>query len=66
MTKIKTTTVGSYSPIDWLAALPSEQAILDATAVVFHTQQRCGVAASTCPPTGNYTVSMLIIQIPTG
>ncbi len=43
MTKIKTTTVGSYSPIDWLAALPSEQAILDATAVVFHTQQRCGI-----------------------
>ena len=32
--EIQTTTVGSYSPIDWLAALPSEQAVLDATAVV--------------------------------
>lgn len=43
MTKIQTTTVGSYSPIDWLAALPSEQAVVDATAVVFHTQQRFGI-----------------------
>ena len=40
---IQTTTVGSYSPIDWLAALPSEQAVLDATAVVIHTQQRFGI-----------------------
>ncbi|MCC5842998.1 MAG: cobalamin-independent methionine synthase II family protein [Verrucomicrobia bacterium] len=40
---IRTTTVGSYSPIDWLAALPSEQAVLDATAVVFATQQRAGI-----------------------
>ncbi|MBD5777881.1 cobalamin-independent methionine synthase II family protein [Pelagicoccus sp. NFK12] len=41
--EILTTTVGSYSPIDWLAALPSEQAVLDATAVVIHTQQSCGI-----------------------
>ena len=41
--EIQTTTVGSYSPIDWLAALPSEQAVLDATAVVVHTQQRFGI-----------------------
>jgi 5-methyltetrahydropteroyltriglutamate--homocysteine methyltransferase len=41
--EIQTTTVGSYSPIDWLAALPSEQAVLDATAVVIHTQQRYGI-----------------------
>jgi 5-methyltetrahydropteroyltriglutamate--homocysteine methyltransferase len=41
--EILTTTVGSYSPIDWLAALPSEQAVLDATAVVIQTQQRCGI-----------------------
>ncbi|MEY3000660.1 MAG: hypothetical protein RL648_874 [Verrucomicrobiota bacterium] len=41
--EILTTTVGSYSPIDWLAALPSEQAVLDATAVVIHTQQRYGI-----------------------
>ncbi len=40
---IKTTTVGSYSPIDWLAALPSEQAVLDATSVVVATQQRAGI-----------------------
>lgn len=41
--EILTTTVGSYSPIDWLAALPSEQAVLDATAVVIHTQQQYGI-----------------------
>lgn len=41
--EILTTTVGSYSPIDWLAALPSEQAVLDATAVVIDTQLRAGI-----------------------
>lgn len=41
--EILTTTVGSYSPIDWLAALPSEQAVLDATSVVIATQQRAGI-----------------------
>lgn len=41
--RILTTTVGSYSPIDWLAALPSEQAVLDATAVVISTQRRAGI-----------------------
>ena len=41
--EILTTTVGSYSPIDWLAALPSEQSVLDATAVVIHTQQKFGI-----------------------
>lgn len=41
--EILTTTVGSYSPIDWLAALPSEQAVLDATAVVIDTQRRAGI-----------------------
>jgi len=41
--EILATTVGSYSPIDWLAALPSEQAVLDATAVVIHTQQKFGI-----------------------
>jgi hypothetical protein len=29
--EIQTTTVGSYSPVAWLAAFPSEQAIIDAT-----------------------------------
>lgn len=43
MPDILTTTVGSYSPIDWLAALPSEQAVLDATAVVINTQRRAGI-----------------------
>ncbi|MEI6491804.1 MAG: cobalamin-independent methionine synthase II family protein [Verrucomicrobiota bacterium] len=41
--EILTTTVGSYSPIDWLAALPSEQAVLDATSVVISTQRRLGI-----------------------
>ena len=41
--EILTTTVGSYSPIDWLAALPSEQAVVDATSVVVNTQRRAGV-----------------------
>jgi 5-methyltetrahydropteroyltriglutamate--homocysteine methyltransferase len=38
-----TTTVGSYSPIDWLIAYPTEQAVLDATSVVFSTQRRAGI-----------------------
>jgi len=37
---ILTTTVGSYPIPDWLAALPSEQARLDATRVVFDTQRQ--------------------------
>lgn len=41
--EIQTTTVGSYSPIDWLAALPSEQAVIDATSVVINTQKRAGI-----------------------
>jgi 5-methyltetrahydropteroyltriglutamate--homocysteine methyltransferase len=41
--KIKTTTVGSYPVPDWLAALPSEQAVLDATSVVFNLQRRAGI-----------------------
>ena len=41
--KIKTTVVGSYPMPDWLVALPSEQAVLDATRVVIHTQERAGI-----------------------
>ena len=41
--EILTTTVGSYSPIDWLAALPSEQAVLDATSVVVSAQRNAGI-----------------------
>ena len=40
---ILTTTVGSYPVPDWLPALPSEQARLDATRVVFDTQRQAGI-----------------------
>lgn len=40
---ILTTTVGSYPVPDWLAALPSEQARLDATRVVFDIQRRAAI-----------------------
>jgi 5-methyltetrahydropteroyltriglutamate--homocysteine methyltransferase len=35
--------VGSYPVPDWLVALPSEQALLDATRVVIHTQEQAGI-----------------------
>src|SRR5688572_32992520 len=41
--RIPTTTVGSYPVPDWLAALPSEQALLDATRVVFNLQRQAGI-----------------------
>lgn len=41
--KIKTTTVGSYPVPEWLVALPSEQALLDATRVVIDTQEQAGI-----------------------
>ena len=41
--RILTTTVGSYPVPDWLAALPSEQALLDATRVVFDIQRQAGI-----------------------
>ena len=40
---IQTTTVGSYPVPDWLMALPSEQAVMDATRVVFATQRQAGI-----------------------
>jgi 5-methyltetrahydropteroyltriglutamate--homocysteine methyltransferase len=40
---IQTTTVGSYPLPDWLAALPSEGALADATRVVFDLQRQAGV-----------------------
>ncbi len=40
---ILTTTVGSYPVPDWLAALPSEQAVMDATRVIFDTQRQAGI-----------------------
>jgi 5-methyltetrahydropteroyltriglutamate--homocysteine methyltransferase len=41
--RILTTTVGSYPIPDWLAALPSEQALVDATRVVFDLQRQAGI-----------------------
>ena len=41
--RIKTTVVGSYPIPDWLAVLPSEQAVIDATRVVLHTQEQAGI-----------------------
>ena len=40
---IKTTVVGSYPMIDWLAANPSLQALEDATMVVLKTQELAGI-----------------------
>jgi 5-methyltetrahydropteroyltriglutamate--homocysteine methyltransferase len=40
---IRTTVVGSYPVPDWLPALPSQQALIDATRVVFKTQEMAGV-----------------------
>jgi 5-methyltetrahydropteroyltriglutamate--homocysteine methyltransferase len=41
--RIKTTVVGSYPIPDWLQASPSEQALIDATRVVIHTQEKAGI-----------------------
>jgi 5-methyltetrahydropteroyltriglutamate--homocysteine methyltransferase len=41
--RILTTTVGSYPVPDWLVALPSEQALVDATRVVIGTQEQAGI-----------------------
>lgn len=44
---ILTTTVGSYPIPDWLAGLPSEQALIDATRVVFDIQRQAGIDLTT-------------------
>jgi 5-methyltetrahydropteroyltriglutamate--homocysteine methyltransferase len=41
--RIKTTVVGSYPAPDWLVAMPSEQALADATRVILHTQEQAGI-----------------------
>ena len=41
--RIETTVVGSYPVPDWLSAAPSEQALVDATRVVLHTQEQAGI-----------------------
>ena len=40
---IRTTVVGSYPLPEWLAQAPSEQALVDATRVVLHTQEQAGI-----------------------
>lgn len=40
---IKTTLVGSYPIPDWLAAMPSEQGLMDATRAILHTQEKAGI-----------------------
>src|SRR3954468_93808 len=40
---IRTTVVGSYPVPDWLVALPSEKALIDAPRVVFKTQEMAGI-----------------------
>ncbi len=40
---ILTTTVGSYPVPEWLAALPSDQSLVDATRVVFDLQRQAGI-----------------------
>lgn len=40
---IRTTTVGSYPVPDWFVALPSQQARLDATRVIFDIQRQAGI-----------------------
>jgi|GEM_PF-2566230 methionine synthase II (cobalamin-independent) len=41
--KIQTTVVGSYPVPAWLAGVPSEQSLADATRVVLHTQEQAGI-----------------------
>jgi len=41
--RILTTVVGSYPVPDWLSALPSEHALIDATKVVLKTQELAGI-----------------------
>lgn len=45
--RIQTTTVGSYPTPNWLVAMPSEQAVVDATRVVFDTQRQAGIELPT-------------------
>src|SRR4051812_23132214 len=40
---IRTTVVGSYPIPDWLVPLPSQQSLIDATRVVFKTQETAGI-----------------------
>src|ERR1700692_1721984 len=48
--RIRTTTVGSYPIPDWLVALPSEPARLDATRVILVTQRQAVRDWESFPP----------------
>lgn len=41
--RVRTTVVGSYPIPEWLAAMPTQQTVIDATKVVFQTQELAGV-----------------------
>ncbi len=41
--ELRATVVGSYPTPEWLIALPSQQALIDATKVVFKTQELAGI-----------------------
>ncbi len=41
--RIKTTLVGSYPIPDWLAAMPTQQGLMDATRAILHTQEKAGI-----------------------
>lgn len=43
LTRLRTTVVGSYPIPEWLAVTPTQQAVLDATKVVFQTQELAGI-----------------------
>ena len=45
--RILTTTVGSYPYPAWLAAMPTEQSLLDATRVVVDIQRQAGIERPT-------------------
>jgi hypothetical protein len=53
MPRIQTTVVGSYPVPDWLVALPSEQALADATRVVIGIQEQAGIDLSGSQPAKN-------------
>lgn len=55
--RIRTTTVGSYPVPEWLTAAPSEQALLDATRVVFDLQREAGIDLPTDGEMGRFDVN---------
>lgn len=54
---IRTTTVGSYPIPEWLVAAPSEQALLDATRLVFDLQRAAGIDLPTDGEIGRFDIN---------